>query len=304
MEKLNSAVKIINIDDGESTIVEKYWTGHTIRSEPFRSEKESTEDIDRIFNMSPFHKEFLDLYGKHTNEVILDYGCGPGRDIIGFLLFTDAKKVIGIDVSITALNLTNHRLSFYNSIDYNRVSLIKNRDGTSNIPFASNSIDHILCSGVLHHISNPEEILKEFYRVLKPNSEARIMVYNRYSIWFHLQMIYKKGIIEEELKFRTPEEIWRANSDRGSPVSRTYTPEEFTVLCNSLGFNTEFLGGYISISELKIIKTHLNSALANRSLPQESREFLESLVYDKYGYPIYNGKYAGLGGSYVLHKKT
>jgi hypothetical protein len=28
----------------------------------------------------------------------LDYGCGPGNDVVGFLLHTNAKQVIGMDV--------------------------------------------------------------------------------------------------------------------------------------------------------------------------------------------------------------
>lgn len=36
------------------------------------------------------------------------------------------------------------------------------------IPLESNSVDTILCIAVLEHVENPEEILPEFFRVLKP----------------------------------------------------------------------------------------------------------------------------------------
>lgn len=36
------------------------------------------------------------------------------------------------------------------------------------IPLENNSVDTILCIAVLEHVENPEEILPEFFRVLKP----------------------------------------------------------------------------------------------------------------------------------------
>lgn len=37
------------------------------------------------------------------------------------------------------------------------------------LPFADDSLDAILCTEVLEHVSNPEKVISEFARVLKPN---------------------------------------------------------------------------------------------------------------------------------------
>jgi len=39
------------------------------------------------------------------------------------------------------------------------------------IPLKNNSVDSIICMAVIEHVINPEELLKEFYRVLKPRGQ-------------------------------------------------------------------------------------------------------------------------------------
>ena len=47
------------------------------------------------FDDYPLFREFAHPWGDHDGEVVLDYGCGPGNDVTGFLLHTKAKRVIG-----------------------------------------------------------------------------------------------------------------------------------------------------------------------------------------------------------------
>lgn len=64
----------------------------------------------------------MELWGEHSNQVVLDYGCGPGNDVTGFLVHSDAKQVIGADVSRKALDLAARRLALH-QIDLHRVNL-------------------------------------------------------------------------------------------------------------------------------------------------------------------------------------
>src|SRR6267143_6200541 len=104
--------------------VDRYWGEFTVFAKPFRSTEESLANLEWRFGQYPLFREFMRLYGNHEDEVVLDYGCGPGNDVIGFLVHTRARKVIGIDVSSKALSLAARRIALHD-IDPLRVDLIQ-----------------------------------------------------------------------------------------------------------------------------------------------------------------------------------
>ncbi len=89
---------------------------------------------------------------------LLDFGCGrkPYED-----LFT-VNEYIGVDMESTGHDHTNSKVDvFY--------------DG-KHLPFDDNTFDSLFCSEVLEHVFNPNEILPELNRVLKPGARALITV--------------------------------------------------------------------------------------------------------------------------------
>jgi hypothetical protein len=130
------------------------------------------------------------------------------------------------------------------------------------------------------------------------------MVYNRNSLWFHLYTAYDKMILQHAFPGLTAEEAFAKNTDGEScPISRAYRPEEFIDLCRQAGFETEFVGGYLSRHELQLFRKLSEEALDDKRLAEEHKNFLGSLLIDKKGYPIYKGKHAGIGSVYVLWKR-
>ena len=109
-----------------------------------------------------------------SDQLLLDMGCGEGRHSIGALLETSAN-VIGLDLSITDLNIAKSRLSDF---DISRLDTFCSF-GVGNInaiPFENSSIDAVMCSEVLEHIDSPEESIKELIRVLKPGGVMALSV--------------------------------------------------------------------------------------------------------------------------------
>jgi SAM-dependent methyltransferase len=94
------------------------------------------------------------------NGKVLDVGCGnsPFR----FLVDTSKANYTGIDIENTE------------DFDYHNSDKIV-FDG-ENIPFENESFDYVLSTEVLEHIENPEKIIGEMYRVLKPEGEAIITI--------------------------------------------------------------------------------------------------------------------------------
>lgn len=91
------------------------------------------------------------------NGSLLDFGCGTKPYV---LFFSHVKKYTGIDLKIEGRE-ENQR---YVDVFYDGVTL----------PFESERFDSILCTEVLEHVFNIEELLKEFSRVLKPGGKALI----------------------------------------------------------------------------------------------------------------------------------
>lgn len=284
------------------TSVEAYWNRHTVYSTPFPDAGASADYLEWRFAQYPLFREFTGLWGDHTGERILDYGCGPGNDVVGFLLYSGAAVVIGMDVSAKALALARQRVCLHEIAD-ERFELVQIHETDEHLPLPDESIDHINSGGVVHHVSDPERVLQEFRRVLRPSGTCTIMVYNRDSVYFHLYTAYMRMIVDGAFGKVSVEEAFRRNTDGPDcPVSRAYRSSEFLDLCRANGLIGEFVGGYFLADELDWLRDHRAEALASNALADRHKEFLRELAVDDQGYPTYRGKHAGIGGVYRLRR--
>jgi ubiquinone/menaquinone biosynthesis C-methylase UbiE len=283
-----------------TTAVDQYWTGHTVHARRFRTRRQSERNLEWRFEQYPLFREFTGLWGDHDGEVILDYGCGPGNDLVGFAIHTGARKLIGFDVSQTALDVAARRVGLH-GVDDERAELLRGADDDPTIPLEDESVDHVNCLGVLHHTSHPGAILGELARVLRSGGTATIMVYNRDSVWFHLYVAFERMILEEAFAGADVHEAFRRSTDGAEcPISRSYPPAEFAALCEDAGFTAHFAGGYLSKHELKVLDRSWTNALADPRLAAEHRDFLRSLTFDFSGRPMFRGRHAGIGGTFRL----
>jgi ubiquinone/menaquinone biosynthesis C-methylase UbiE len=282
--------------------VDRYWTGHTVAAKRFTNTRASEEFLEWRFDQYPLFREFSGLWGEHDDEILLDYGCGPGNDLVGFALYTGARRIIGFDVSPQALKLARRRLALHR-IGAKRVELIQGTDREVAIPLDDASADFVQSQGVIHHTSDPDAVLRELHRVLVPGGRGSIMVYNRDSVWFHLYTAYEKMILEDAFPGLDVHEAFRRNTDGPEcPISRSYRPEEFAAMCRAAGFEVEFVGGYLSKHELLVMERSLARAIADERLDDSHRGFLRTLTTDPAGLPMHAGRHAGIGGTYRLRK--
>ncbi len=227
---------------------------------------------------------------------VLDYGCGPGHDLVGFGVYSKPKRLIGIDVSEPSLGEARHRLALHGI----QAQLTRLHPTDTRLPLASNSIDLIHCSGVLHHVPRPDLVLKEFRRVLKPGGRAQIMVYNYDSVFLHLYVAYKKMIVEGLYRDLDVAAAFGKLTDGDTcPISIAYKPHLFIKLADQTGFKTRFLGAAISAHEMALLPARFD-AIMDRRLPAEHRRFLSSLSLSDRGLPLYNGMVAGVDGCFEL----
>jgi len=96
---------------------------------------------------------------------VLDYGCGPGSFSIA------AAKVVGDSGKIYATDI--QPLSAERIYEKAKKEVLHNVETITtdcNTGLNDDSIDVILCFDMFHMLKDQQKILKEFYRVLKPES--------------------------------------------------------------------------------------------------------------------------------------
>ena len=118
------------------------WTERNLANTPFYSGYWVTQRL----------KNSIVSQAKRAKGILLDVGCGMKPYEKNFLPFVE--KYYGIEYSPD---------SGYRG---NRADIASD---ATNLPFADESFDTILCTEVLEHVSDPEKVVSEFARVLKPD---------------------------------------------------------------------------------------------------------------------------------------
>lgn len=113
----------------------------------------------QIFNPQIYRSQILS-YLPFKLKHVLDLGCGPGNIISD--LVSKASIVTGIDYSTKMIEEAKKEFAQNKKVKFIQSSL-------EQVPIAKSSIDAVIASMVLHHISNPPLVIKEAYRILKKN---------------------------------------------------------------------------------------------------------------------------------------
>ena len=273
-----------------------YWTGYNVTTHHrFGSAAESLEYFHWRNDQYPGYIDLMPVAGQ-DGKVVLDYGCGPGHDVIGFGIFSRPAKLVAADVSPTSLAEARERAQLHGlEVDFLQIDERDNK-----LPLESGSVDYIHSSGVIHHTTDPVKVLRELKRVLSSSGRMRVMVYNYESVWLHLYAAYVLGIARGAYPGLAVREVFSRTTDgEDCPISRIYTPEEFGALAARAGLACRFLGAAVSLFELKLLPQRFD-AIADRRLGAEHRQFLLDLEIDRRGRPVHRGSCAGVDGCYEL----
>ncbi|MBT3598751.1 methyltransferase domain-containing protein [Candidatus Peregrinibacteria bacterium] len=120
-------------------------------------------------------------FGRWLDEAIppmasvLEVGCGTGQ-MTNFLGLVNSRKVIGMDQSIPSLLLGE---KFKEQFDLKNVSFVQGNIFT--LPAKNNSVDVLICSGVLHHTPDPYKGFTELLKKVKTGGYIVIGLYNSYA---------------------------------------------------------------------------------------------------------------------------
>lgn len=99
------------------------------------------------------------------SHTVLDVGCGDG--VLSYLISKKGFEVTGIDSSKEAIKFAQNKC-----IKKSNISLLVGTVYT--LPFADKSFDNIVCSEVIEHLENPDQLLKEIKRVW--NGKGKVVI--------------------------------------------------------------------------------------------------------------------------------
>jgi len=122
---------------------------------------------NRIFTKW-FKRIASDIKNRGISGKILDIGTGPGRLPIEISKQVKNAKLFGIDMSPDMIKIARRnadKAGVGNRVEFN----IRTAYDTG---FEDNSIDLVVSTGTIHHLSQPLNAFNEIYRILKRGGQA------------------------------------------------------------------------------------------------------------------------------------
>lgn len=114
---------------------------------------------------------------------LLDLGSGEGRHVIAARDIAEELETVGIDQSLDDLKVSRERFKeLHEQAAPPRSFWLSVADG-ARLPFADGSFDRIICSEVLEHVRDVEQVLGEMKRVLKPDGLLAVSVPSWFPEW-------------------------------------------------------------------------------------------------------------------------
>jgi 2-polyprenyl-3-methyl-5-hydroxy-6-metoxy-1,4-benzoquinol methylase len=184
--------------------------------------REWFDEIDRRFvnasrpyltSQRPFDRIMPDdLHGRR----VLEIGCGMGLHSLE--LARRGAQVHAVDLTNGAVQATRARMK-----EFGLDAEVQCADAES-LPYSDQEFDFVWSWGVIHHSARTARIVREIARVLKPQGETRVMVYNRDARIVRLALL-RYHVMGGEFLRRSPDEtLWRWSDGYSA---RFYHQEQF-----------------------------------------------------------------------------
>ena len=173
--------------------VRAYWDRHIhdleITQHPVGS-RGFFDDLDRYHFEKLHHLLRLVPFDEYRGRRVLEVGCGAGVDLVRFA--RGGAEVTGVDLARPAIDLARANFEQQGLQGEFRVA-----DGEQ-LPFPDDSFDLVFAHGVVQYTPNPQRLVDECRRVLKPGGDAIFQVYNRISWLNALSKLMKVGLEHED----------------------------------------------------------------------------------------------------------
>lgn len=152
--------------------VRDYWERHPLLSH----EVQTTDPRERWLYLDHVKRTDIEAFsmsywrfGDSRGKTLLDVGCGPGW--LTVMYAQAGARVTAVDITSQALLLTQ------SALDANKLSATMRQASAESLPFADQSFDIVVSSGVLHHTPDTYRAITETRRVTKVGGLGLITLY-------------------------------------------------------------------------------------------------------------------------------
>jgi SAM-dependent methyltransferase len=160
--------------------IRTYWNEHIhdlqIAQHPVGTKEFFDELAAYRFEKLDYLPRVVD-FTAYKGRRLLEVGCGVGIDLIRFAQY--GALVTGVDLADVSIELARKNFALHGLRGDLQVM-----NGEC-LDFNDDGFDAVYAHGVLQYTNDPDRMIYEIYRVLRPGGEALLMVYNRYS-WLNL----------------------------------------------------------------------------------------------------------------------
>lgn len=224
--------------------------------------KKYGEAIDKV-GLWNSEKMIFDKYIKPTDR-ILDIGCGAGRTTIN-LFKNGYKNIIGLDLSTNLINYAKEYVK-NNNLDIEFV----NGDATK-LDYEDNTFDAVIFSyngmKCIPGKKNRDNVLKEVYRVLKPNGIYIFTAHDRDDC-----SSFKKFWEEEKIRWQNGEQ-----DSNLEMYGDRYTPDNTGQLCFVHFSSIDEMKEFIYQEKFEILEYKKNIDIAEES--ENTKNFAGDTVF-------------------------
>jgi len=172
------------------TKVQGFWNAN-----PCQSDLSSEQDRRRYFEEisrkryqgREWHIPTVARIAAFRGKDVLEVGCSIATDGLEFA--RNGANYTGIDLTPNAIEMARERFQLFSVPGRFEVANAEER-----IPFPDQTFDHVYSFGVIHHSPVPERIVGEIHRVLRPGGTLTVMLYNRSSINYYIEIMFLRKI--------------------------------------------------------------------------------------------------------------
>jgi len=128
------------------------------------------ETYDRCLRFTRWsQKKLVSVLELGENPHLLDLGCGTGWAVLYAASGANGHgEFYGIDISSKMIEKAEANSANYRNVHFYEAN-------AEELPFENGFFGHIICSNAFHHYSNPEKVVGEASRVLKPHGRVYIL---------------------------------------------------------------------------------------------------------------------------------